>query len=295
MEEVKLLRDINLADQALGSRISCSTVSSSFTPSPDTLLRMRGEWMADSFIKPPVTLTLHLPAPVMLRSVHWNCRVGSQHSSLHEVMVSSDETTLADTNNDDDTDDDSGASYVRVGKGSPLDAAGNISFCNRKLVQNQNQWHRLGSRDSPAALEKVCSVQMRILRTQANTVPCMKNLRVFADPLLECRTWRLKTENIVKQYQQQSDHNHDRPGYFGGDHDDDDDVKIINDDDEDGDDEETPAEFLDSITHQLMLLPMTLPSGHSVDRSTLDKCEDMFSSWGGVPRYQPITVKNELY
>ena len=53
---------------------------------------------------------------------------------------------------------------------------------------------------------------------------------------------------------------------------------------------EPPSEFLDSITHCLMLLPMTLPSGHHVDRSTLGKCQDSFAAWGGQPR-DPFTGK----
>ena len=72
------------------------------------------------------------------------------------------------------------------------------------------------------------------------------------------------------------------PAFFGG-QDEDDDVVIVEADDGDPhtsdrlsaaveeDEDETPAEFLDAITHSLMLLPMTLPSGHTVDRSTVDR------------------------
>ena len=73
------------------------------------------------------------------------------------------------------------------------------------------------------------------------------------------------------------------PAFFGGqEEDDDDDVVIVEADDGDPhtsdrlsaaveEEEETPAEFLDAITHSLMLLPMTLPSGHTVDRTTVDR------------------------
>ena len=73
------------------------------------------------------------------------------------------------------------------------------------------------------------------------------------------------------------------PAFFGGqDEEDDDDVVIVEADDGDPhtsdrlsaaveEEEETPAEFLDAITHSLMLLPMTLPSGHTVDRTTVDR------------------------
>ena len=71
------------------------------------------------------------------------------------------------------------------------------------------------------------------------------------------------------------------PAFFGGQDEDDDVVEIVETDgtlvnaavekDGDDEDEETPAEFLDAITHSLMLLPMTLPSGHTVDRTTVDR------------------------
>ena len=48
--------------------------------------------------------------------------------------------------------------------------------------------------------------------------------------------------------------------------------------------EEVPEEFLDSITQEVMSLPMTLPSGHTVDRTSLDRCNQAMSSWGGPPR-----------
>ena len=72
------------------------------------------------------------------------------------------------------------------------------------------------------------------------------------------------------------------PAFFGGQDEEDDDVEIVEADSSDPhtsdrlsaaveDDEDPPAEFLDAITHSLMLLPMTLPSGHTVDRSTVDR------------------------
>ncbi|CAF3433191.1 unnamed protein product [Rotaria socialis] len=36
--------------------------------------------------------------------------------------------------------------------------------------------------------------------------------------------------------------------------------------------DEIPSDFLDSLTCDLMLIPMLLPSGHLIDRTTLEKC-----------------------
>lgn len=44
-----------------------------------------------------------------------------------------------------------------------------------------------------------------------------------------------------------------------------------------------PEQFLDEITYELMALPMLLPSGHFVDRSTLEKLQHTDSMYGRPP------------
>ena len=53
-----------------------------------------------------------------------------------------------------------------------------------------------------------------------------------------------------------------------------------------GDDDdymEIPEQFFDEITCEMMLLPMLLPSGHFVDRSTLEKLQHTDSIYGRAP------------
>ena len=78
--------------------------------------------------------------------------------------------------------------------------------------------------------------------------------------------------------------------FFGGDDEEHSEVQVIEDQDQDPSSRNAlpPSDFLDSITEevttvyilcnklkvhfqQVMEMPMTLPSGHTVDRSTLDK------------------------
>ena len=44
-----------------------------------------------------------------------------------------------------------------------------------------------------------------------------------------------------------------------------------------------PVKFLDSITYNLMTLPVLLPSGHYVDQSTVDKIHELDIMYGRVP------------
>ena len=79
------LRDVNLAQSSLGTSVTCDTVSSSVTPLESLLVPGPRHWMADTFIRPPVSLSLHLPVPVRLASISWDTRLGSQASSFFEV------------------------------------------------------------------------------------------------------------------------------------------------------------------------------------------------------------------
>ena len=130
--------------------------------------------MADTFIRPPVTVTVHLPAPVKLSRLSWTTRVGSQSSSKHEVSVTCDEAALANNHGDNDPQ----VTFYKVGVGSSVNNV--IQFCNRRIVKvnESDNSYRLGSKDKFDALDKVCAVAIRILRTDCNTVPCMKNLHV---------------------------------------------------------------------------------------------------------------------
>ncbi|CAF2644660.1 unnamed protein product [Rotaria sp. Silwood2] len=51
-----------------------------------------------------------------------------------------------------------------------------------------------------------------------------------------------------------------------------------------------PSEFLDSLTYDLMLIPMLLPSGNLIDRTTLEKCINEDIRWCRVPR-DPFTLE----
>jgi hypothetical protein len=55
--------------------------------------------------------------------------------------------------------------------------------------------------------------------------------------------------------------------------------------------DEIPSEFLDSLTYELMLIPMLLPSGHLIDRTTLEKCIAEDIQWSRLPR-DPFTLES---
>lgn len=56
-----------------------------------------------------------------------------------------------------------------------------------------------------------------------------------------------------------------------------------------------PDEYKDEITYEIMSLPMTLPSGHTVDQSTIEKCINNDNSYGrlGTDPFTGLTFTNK--
>lgn len=80
----------NLCEVECGMSICCDTVSSDLFP-PSNLLSGSGNlrgFMAEYFIKPPVSLYLHLPFPVVLVEISAETTVGNQSSSVLAVSGS---------------------------------------------------------------------------------------------------------------------------------------------------------------------------------------------------------------
>ena len=55
-----------------------------------------------------------------------------------------------------------------------------------------------------------------------------------------------------------------------------------------------PSEFLDAITYEIMMIPMLLPSGYTVDQVTIEKHNKEQAIWGRVPN-DPFTGKSFTY
>jgi len=283
--------NINLASDKLGTTVCCDSVSNEDYPCQNLLKDCDKGFMVEYFIRPPVSVTVHLPFPVILSSISWSTSVGSQSCSLHEVSTSTT-TALNGRACTSASCKLSSDNFWKVGRG--IGEKGTISFFNRRVVVTQDGL-RLGCIDNRDALTGVTAVRVTILRTERNTVPCIRNLRIFGVSTGRPELAHLEQELIRKSHQQGRDKG-STFNYFGGeDSGSSQSTEVVTVTDAGVSnrqlkDQEPPAEFLDSITHCLMQLPMTLPSGHLVDRSTLDKCQDSFAAWGGQPR-DPFTGK----
>lgn len=287
------MEGVNLASLAAGATVCSRAVS--YCESPLSNILAGRDWMADTFMKPPVSLTLHLAVPVRLSRLEWRTRVGRQSSLHHEVQVITDPAGLARHGGCDCQTENFPLYRAGSGRATP---DGRIVFLNRRLPQSsQAGGLRLHCREDTTALDRVCAVVIKIVRTASSSVPCLAQLNIVGLSTGAPRH-RQAEEKLINSLRSPPP----SPGpantftFFGGDQAQ---VQAPPTIDLTGDTEEAeeageageaeiPAEFLDSITHSLMRLPMTLPSGHLVDRETVERCEDMFRTRGAQPR-DPFT------
>ena len=175
-----------------------------------------------------------------------------------------------------------------------------MEFVNRRLVAEAGAAHRLGCREERGLLDHVTALRLEILYTRAASTPCMAALRVQGSAVMAAG--REQGSAVMAAGREQGSQLLEKAGqgggreasaftFFGGSPE----VEVspqlpaarVEAEAEGG--EEVPEEFLDSITQEVMSLPMTLPSGHTVDRTSLDRCcFVLFSTL--LPRPGPVHV-----
>jgi len=303
------MEEINLASSSLGATICCSTPSRDDHPSSSLL--EGGAWMADYFIKSPVNLVIHLPCPVILHSVSWGTRVGSHSCSLHEVWATAEEGRCGQECTNPGPGDTQPGAWHQVGRGRPQDNQSTpsthssqssqsspwIGFYNRCVCVGGGppSGLRLSCASWGGLLARVTMLRLTVVGTEGASVPCATQLRITGTVARNIRDWRHKERNILAMAKltppKQSKQTH-KFSFFGSATEEDEEVEVIEEPrvikSSESVSEDCPTDFLDAITVGVMSLPYTLPSGHNVDRSTLDKCQENFASWGGPPR-DPFT------
>lgn len=275
---------------------SCPTVegyAAENLTSPDELVRQKG-FLPDNFISPPVSVDVRLPFPIHLSHVSFGSRVGSRKSEFFEVHVRGA----------------ANGQWTRVGRGNSVPGAGTndecVLFKNYLFPGNR---HRAdvckGSsefRMSPSdALEDVSHVRIRIVRTAKSSAPCLKKLQVFGSIArsvseIERSTFFKKLSAITAELDRPTPEEKDQAAAVvaaGPDLEDfleDGGSRLRGAEKVDGTSDQVPDEFLDALTFELMDVPMVLPSGQVVDKTTLEKHAESEARFGRPPS-DPFTGK----
>lgn len=244
----------NFLDPKLMPKVSCSApTTDNFEASnlidKNEAVRARG-FLAYTVTKPPVELEFEFLCPVNISFIILNTSVGRQKSTGIELFAKNSNTQ-----------------YTSIAKAVCDKTC--VTFCDsRKYSKTQPPpFHNSDNDllffkcDKRGLYSDASFVKVLIFRTNY-TVPCLGSIKVFGSPSRSCSKVTVETIGRIMGgpvVQTQTLPKQQSAGF------------------------KVPPDFIDDLTCEIMAIPMTLPSGKTVDRDTLEKHIENEKSFGRKP------------
>ncbi|XP_030761899.1 RING finger protein 37 [Sitophilus oryzae] len=247
----------NFLDPKLLPKISCKSPSTDHYEVENLISsnyadKSRG-FIAYPSIKPPVEIEIEFLCNINIFYIVLNTTVGNLQCSGIEIYAKTPNTT-----------------YVSISKGI-FNNKGAI-FCNSRKYSKENP---------PPAYNSdyfLCFFKSNMFRTFLNasflkilifktekSTPCLSSVEVWGQPSKACSFNTVQTVYKLMGLKNKTN-NLDTPKTTASD-----------------DNFVVPDDFKDDLTHELMTIPYTLPSGHTIDQSTLEKHNKNEESFGRKP------------
>lgn len=272
--------------------ITCPSPSNDAYPLSNLLSPSNSEslsgFLADTFVRPPVSVKLKysLPGPgFRLRQVSLSSRVSwSQESELFEVWLKGGRAEL-----------------TRGARGAPDPDRKSCLFYSSDSPPPYRGCS--GQHELPRRLTRcVTEIEIKILRTKGSCAPGLSNLKILGAPVSLID--RKEVERRVAAAAQRSTRLETSPGAAAA-------IALASHSQEGIENESraagagtpsstsTPAHepaaatssvIVDALTFERARIPMVLPSGQIVDKSTLDQYNRREEAWGRAPN-DPFTGK----
>ena len=285
----------DFCDGQTKSQISCDKVCTDSNPVENLIsmeyMKKNCGFIGENFVRPPVNITLQFPCNIELFRVVINPVVGAQKSSGFEIYSSSNkvDTTPLISNQSCKTSTNSSL-FVPLGK-IGITETGVICFTNhrfrhrdeneRNLLPPIEQYSHHGDlrHGRQSALTFISHLTVRITRTFSGSAVCIRKLEVWGRPSKSCSEHAVKKLmelfspiSYTNKCQDETNlHKNKQDGLISN-HD------LCHEKDLD-----IPEDFLDSITFEIMTVPMRLPCGKNIDQLTLEKHNTSEALWGRMP------------
>ena len=328
------LRPLNIANHNyhcnLGTTVDTNTTFRDDYP-PSNLISSSKEikergFIAERFVRPPISITLHFKAPIFLSHISFCAGVGQDHrSTIIEVLIGSH------------SENHQSVDFVKIGRANLLQLdqfdlntpsttvekdvskhclMKNFRFPGNNKEERIDSWSsnepqrvfRLNNQDN--ILKSVNHMKIIIIKTiGVNSSPAISNLKIFGRVSFAYKTCNISLLTInelhknwekIKSNSKDNNDTNVTPqlSFFQSNIED----KLSTTENSHNSYnsstsisknvinvlESAPKEFLDSLTLTLMDVPMVLPSGQYVDRKTIDKHIDSEAKFGRQPN-DPFT------
>ncbi|KAL3269012.1 hypothetical protein HHI36_008097 [Cryptolaemus montrouzieri] len=255
---------INFLDPIFNPKVICDKNSTdNYEPqnliSQNFMEKARG-FVAYSTVKPPVEIEFEIICPIHIDFISINTTVGNHKCSGIEIFVKSDKT------------------YTSIGKA--VYCANGIVFCSSVKYSKINLPPNIPSNYHVCFLNKsrfvstnVKLVKIRIFQT-VKYVPCLGSVEIWGSVSNNCSEI---TKNTIKILCEKLKHSYDNtlvPAMsLCASNSDKNSEKLLG----------IPEDFKDELTFEIMTLPVTLPSGKTIDQSTLEKHIESEKTFGRKP------------
>ncbi|KAG8224399.1 hypothetical protein J437_LFUL004005 [Ladona fulva] len=260
--------------------VSCEGYDLSNLLSNDPLHREKG-FLAEGFIKPPVSIFVDFFCYVNISHVLVWTEVGRQKSDGLELYVKTG-SAAEKGESSHSSQGHGGESIVRIGSCRLKNESGlmlrKYTYRTEPIVPSNFLVKNFNS-SSRFAVQNASSLEIKIYSTANSTVPALKRIEIWGNPSHSCSKevrkmisdlWNRANSIVdrqppdIKQADKKLKEEDSKP------------TSVENEN-------SVPDEFLDPITCEIMAIPMTLPSGKVIDLSTLEKFNDVESTWGRAP------------
>lgn len=215
-------------------------------------IRARG-YIAYTIIRPPVELEFEFLCSVDIRYISINAVVGRQRCTGIEIFAKVD------------------GLYCSIAKG--IFSKERVVFCTSHYYSKLNPPEEgadllFFKRNEFRVFTNAKFVKIVIFKTDGKSVPCLGNIKIFGVPSKSCsattRETIAKIMGLAPRFDVTTSSGSESSSSSLND------LKI-------------PQDFIDSLTCDIMAIPMTLPSGNTIDRDTLEKHIENEKSFGRKP------------
>ncbi len=199
--------------------------------------RYQNGFIADTFVRPPINIKIYFKEKIKIDKIILNSKVNSQVSN--GFIISSSIDTIHPT-----VDEKINFRQICKNINENNKTCFNYEFHRRSQTTTETSDANVNLQCFTTSyisyLNFVSAVNISIIRTQNGSCPCLRSIKILGS--LSYRTENFEIVPKTKEI-----------------------VELKNRDDE------IPIEFLDELTHELMRLPILLPSGHKIDKTSLDR------------------------
>ncbi|RWS26679.1 RING finger protein 37-like isoform X2 [Leptotrombidium deliense] len=273
--------EINFCDKRLRTSVTSNKVSADGCEAQNLLTNSFDGFRVEYFVKPPIDVVFSFNFPIDIQKVVCELKVGERRTSAVQFFLA------------DESRDFKLCGYFETTKNAVClintrfrPNSQNCTLSVKECSKNCDLWYV--PRKHEKLFVKVNHFKIRLLKAENSGICVLKHVKICGQPNISV----INDDNVVSLLSAlrtpsttvldssvKNDTTYKRK-----------DIGDAGSTSASKRKVDIPSEFVDPITNEMMVIPMILPSGNTIDKSTLEKYIKNEASWGRPPN-DPFTNK----